>query len=365
MDGKEIKNQTDFNKIPEILYSDSPDDPNSNNIEQKQNDIPKKEVNEETQLMKELYSDSNPVNDIQNSITDKNLTSTEEKSNENFGTTNQNQEIKNSIAENEKEETIQNEQSFKISIIPKNGEDNADLMSFYGQNNEIEKVVQNFEYGESEEYSILQEDYLEVVELGEIDDETFKQITYSEIGDLKRAKEYVEKLDYEGKIISKISDLDYLLLKAQNVNEKNRQIIKKKLESNNDFIYVWREIFPGNDSLFRSIMFSFLEELILSRNKNMFRIFIYEFNNNIEDDYFKKIMNFYNIEPYRAKIYLILIYSILFSEENTAAEKAHSFFIKVYNSDINFDPLLILNLKFLIYKYLKENENRKFITHPI
>ena len=357
MDGKEIKNQTDFNKIPEILYSDSPDDPN-NNIEQNQNDIPKKEFNEETSLMKELYSNSNPENNIPSSIAEKNLATSEDKSNENSGAINQNKENNNRITENQREESVQSEQSFKISIIPKNREDYADLMSFYGQNNEIEKVVQNFQCGEFEEYSILQEDYLEVVELCEIDDETFKQITYSEIGDLKKAKEYVEHLDYEGKIISKISDMDYLLLKAQNVNDNNRQIIKKKLESNNDYIYVWREILPGPDSFFRSIMFSFLEELILSRNKNMFRIFIYEFNNNLEDDYFKKIMKFYEIEPYRAKIYLILIYSILFSDENTGAEKAHSFFIKVYNSDINFDPLLILNLKFLIFKYLKENENR-------
>ena len=99
-------------------------------------------------------------------------------------------------------------------------------------------------------------------------------------------------------------------------------------------------------------------QVILSRNKNMFRLFLYMFDDNLKNSYFKKILSFYKIEPFRVKLYLILIYGVLFSEENSATEKAHSFFIKIYNAETNFDPLLILNLKFLIYQYLKSNEKK-------
>ena len=71
-------------------------------------------------------------------------------------------------------------------------------------------------------------------------------------------------MDYEGKIISNISGMEYLLLKANNVKENNKQNIQKSLEQKNDKIYAWREIFPGNDSFFRSVMFTFLEGIILS-----------------------------------------------------------------------------------------------------
>ena len=171
----------------------------------------------------------------------------------------------------------------------KEGED--DLMSFYGQNYDIEKLVKNFD-GIGQEFSILEEDYLEVIQIGEIDDNIFKNITKLKKEDLKLAKEIVEKMEYEGKIISFISGIDYLLLKAQNINESNKQIIQKNLEQKNDKIYAWREILPGNDSFFRSIIFTFLEGIILSRNKNMFRIFLYMFDDNLKIVILKRYYHF-------------------------------------------------------------------------
>ena len=356
MNGKDIKGQTDLNNIAEVIYSDEPELMNENIAQENENkDIPKKNGDE-------VYLSKNQDNGVENPETiKKNLTVIEESSKEDMTIKNSTQENNISVDENPYKENGQNDGDmvFRESIIPKDNEDYEDLMSYYGQNYDIEKMVNNFDF-ERQEFSMLEEDYLEVIEIGEVDDDTFRKITKSEINNLKLAKEFVEKMDFEGKIISNISDIDYLLLKAKNVTENNREIIKKNLESRKDNIYAWREIQPGNDSFFRSIMFNFIEQLILSRDKNMFRIFIFEFNNNIEDHYFKAILSYYKIETFRVKIYLVLIYCMLFTDEKGATEKAYSFFIKIYNSEINFDPILILNLKFQIYKYLKNNENRLY-----
>lgn len=360
MNGNEIKNQTDFNKIPELLYSDEPDILNDNGVQKNSNDNPQPQS--QTKDDSPTLLTNTPENDVQDyEKYKKNLTTIEETSKEDMSLKNPNQENYILADENNIEENGQNDdgETFRVSMIPKSGEDFDDLMSYYGQNNDIEKMVNNFDF-ERQEFSMIEEDYLEVIEIGEVDDETFKRITRSEINNLKLAKDFVEKMDFEGKIISNIADIDYLLLKAKNVNENNRNIIKNNLESKKDNIFAWREIQPGNDSFFRSVMFNFIEQLILSRNKNMFRIFIFEFNNNIEDHYFKEILTYYNIDFFRVKIYLILIYCMLFTDEKNATEKAYSYFIKIYNSEINFDPLLILNLKFQIYKYLKSNENRLY-----
>ena len=346
MNGEDKIHQTNFDKIPEMVYDDIPEVEDNNkkankddiNINKEENKL---NVNEYKNLttIEEASVESSQVNNNNNSNNKEN--------------NNNNKEINNIINEN----INQNNYSLKESIIPINQEDNDDLLSFYGQNYDIENVLKNFD-GIAQEFSILEEDYLEVIQIGEIDDNTFKNITFSAKEDLKLAKDYVEKMDYEGKIISNISGMEYLLLKANNVKENNKQNIQKSLEQKNDKIYAWREIFPGNDSFFRSVMFTFLEGIILSKNKNMFRFFLYVMDDNLKNSYFKKIMQFYKLESSRVKLYLILIYGILFSRENCATEKAHSFLIKIYNSDNTFDPVLILNLKFLIYKYLKANERR-------
>ena len=108
-------------------------------------------------------------------------------------------------------------------------------------------------------------------------------------------------------------------------------------------------------------MFSFLEETILGRNIYTYKNFLFEFNKNIENSYFKKILAYYQIDCLRAKISLILIYYALSIQDiETSIDKAHSLLIKIYNYYINFDLLLIFNLKFLIYKYLKNNEKKLY-----
>ena len=351
MKGNDNIHQTNFDNIPEMNYEDIPGVDNNNiNQEKSNNNI----SNEENKLINELLNTNNSEKSENKT---KNMTTIIETSKEGSSSSNINPENNNIVPEAKNNEINKEDFLLKESIIPINKEGEDDLMSFYGQNYDIEKLVKNFD-GIGQEFSILEEDYLEVIQIGEIDDNIFKNITKLKKEDLKLAKEIVEKMEYEGKIISFISGIDYLLLKAQNINESNKQIIQKNLEQKNDKIYAWREILPGNDSFFRSIIFTFLEGIILSRNKNMFRIFLYMFDDNLKNSYFKKILSFYKIEPFRVKLYLILIYGILFSEENTATEKAHSFFIKIYNSEVNFDPLLILNLKFLIYQYLKANEKK-------
>ena len=57
--------------------------------------------------------------------------------------------------ENNIEENGQNDdgETFRVSMIPKSGEDFDDLMSYYGQNNDIEKMVNNFDF-ERQEFKI-------------------------------------------------------------------------------------------------------------------------------------------------------------------------------------------------------------------
>ena len=265
--------------------------------------------------------------------------------------------------ENEKKED-KKEEIIEDSIIPNTFDNQNDLMSFYGVNNDIENIVKNLQFNDSlkQDYSIIVDDYLEIVQFNKINQEQIKKIILTiNQKDLSDCKRVMESLDYDGKIISKISDINYLLIKAKEIDNNDMEEIKKKNEETENCIYAWRDILPGEDSFFRAIMFSFLEDIILSRNINNYLIFLHELFKNIENNFFKNILSYYKIEYLKPKYCLILIYyALTIQDVQTSIEKAHSLLIKIYNYDINIDLLLILNLKFLIYKYLKNNERKLY-----
>ena len=378
MNKKEIKNKTNLEEIPVFDYDDEPEEIpsiekfklslNNNTKEEQNNNITNNNKIENTpqitkeQLIKELSDNLGiemPLNDTNTNNIDvkKSLTTIQEVTNESmshpsFNSVNEKKEIK-------KEEIIED------SIIPSNTFDNQnDLMSFYGVNNDIENIVNNLQFNDNlkQDFSIIVDDYLEVVQFNKINQEQIKKIILTiNQKDLSDCKRVMESLDYDGKIISKISDIDYLLVKAKEIDNKDMEEIKKKNEEKDNCLYAWRDILPGEDSFFRAIMFSFLEEIILSRNINNYLIFLYELSKNIENNFFKNILSYYKIEYLKPKYCLILIYYALTIQDiQTSIEKAHSLLIKIYNYDINFDLLLILNLKFLIYKYLKNNERKLY-----
>ena len=376
MDKKGI-NQTDLNNIPNFEYDDKPEEfmPSLDQIKQSLNSQLNQEISnsnnnqsnnnpemEKELLIKELSENFNigyinrecNANEENPKLDNKSLTIIQEEFNES----------KSAFSfppKNEKKEEYDKEK-IEESIIPKEFDGQNDLMSFYGGNNDIENLVNSLKFNMKQDISILVEDYLEVIQFNKINNEQINQIKQTvNQNDLQDCKNAMEKVDYDGKIISKISDIDYLLVKAKEIDNKNIDDLKKKFTEKENYLYAWRDILPGSDSFFRAIIFSFLEEIILSRNINNYQAFLYEFHKNMEDNYFKKLLSIYSIDSLKPKICLILIYYALTIQDIEASiAKAHSLLIKIYNFDSNFDLFLILNLKFLIYKYIKNNERKLY-----
>lgn len=275
---------------------------------------------------------------------------------------NPNDELIGSNSQNQKEESKYNE-ACEESIIKKDFNDNNIAMSFYGVDKDIENIVKNLHFNEEikKEISNVEEGYLEPIEFDKYNIEEIKKITKSvNTTDLHEVKKIMELMEYDGKMISKISYIKYLLYKSRDIDNKDINETKKRMEEEND-LFAWRDIFPGPESFFRGVMYSFLEDIILNKNNNAYKYFLFHLNRNIEDQYFKRILNYYKIDSMKSKIILILIYYALsIQDAEVSIETAHSLFVKIYNFDINFDLLLILNLKFMIYKYLKINEKKLY-----
>ena len=255
----------------------------------------------------------------------------------------------------QKDKFDRNEDSTILNIFGDEDE-NDNLVSFYGPGGDLQEIVNNIDLNKSEPIG-----FLAVVTFYKVNNEHLSKLTQSiNQKDLLTCKRIMDKIEFDEKMVTKINDLKYLLIKSKDIsNEDSNEILTKKEYS--DDLFSWRDMLPGDDSFYRSVMFSYLEYLILNNDFENYKTFLYDLSLNISDKYFSKILNYYQIDITKVKISLALIYYAMNAgSSDNYIEKAIHLFMKTYNMDQNFDLLLILNLKFVIYKYLKLNEKRMY-----
>ena len=248
-----------------------------------------------------------------------------------------------------------NEDSTILNIFGDDDE-NDNLVSFYGPNGDLENLVNNLDLKKSEPTG-----FLSVVNFYKVSNEHLSKLTQSiNQKDLLACKKIMDKIEFDGKMVTKINDLKFLLMKSKDISNDDMDDILNNKDYLND-LFGWRDMLPGEDSFYRSIMFGYLEYLILNNDFENYKTFLYDLSLNISDKYFSKILAYYQIDITKVKISLALIYyAINAGNTDNYIEKALHLFMKTYNMDMNFDLLLILNLKFVIYKYLKLNEKKKY-----
>ena len=245
------------------------------------------------------------------------------------------------------------------TIINMFGDDDDNLVSFYGEGGDLEKLVKTLDINKNNNEA---EGYLTAFNITKVENEHLAKFTQS-IGqkELLACKKVIDKVEFDGKMVTKVNDIKYLYMKSKDISNDVMDKILNNKEYSND-LFAWRDIFPGEDSFFRAVMFSYIENLILNNDFEEYKCFLFYLGTNIAEKYFSRILSYYQIDITRARISLALIYYAFNAGSSEGyIEKALSLFMKTYNMDMNFDLLLILNLKYLIYKYIMSNE-RKFYS---
>ena len=238
-------------------------------------------------------------------------------------------------------------------------DENDNFVSFYGPNGDLRGIVQDME--KSEKQLKKAEGFLTVVQFYKINNEQLNKLTKSiNQSDLMSCKKAIDKIEFDGKMVTKVNSLNYLLIKSKDIsNDSTDQILNDEQYSND--LFAWRDLLPGEDSFYRAIMFAQLEYMILTNDFEQYKTFLYDLSSNLSEKKFQKMLEYYSIDTMRAKISLALLYYAMnMGNNDNYIEKAYNLFMKTYNFDINFDTLLILNLKYVIYKYLRINEKKFF-----
>ena len=129
-----------------------------------------------------------------------------------------------------------------------------------------------------------------------------------------------------------------------------------------NLIFCWRGLKTDNESFYKSVIFYYLNDLILNKNEQEYLIFLYDvYLISKNENYFNIILKHYKIEKNIFLNILILIYyGLLIKNINDSIEKSYLILIKAFNNCTDFLYGIIIYLKYSIFKYLKENEGKLY-----
>ena len=190
--------------------------------------------------------------------------------------------------------------------------------------------------------------------------------------ELIKNKKLIDELTLSNKECNNIQTFDcigYLSSLDKVFKEKNNEmnnLLKNKLETLNQYYFRWRKIKGDGNCFYRAIIFAYIEDLILKKNLFRLRDLICDINDKLKDD---RLIDKFIINKINSKnliLYMLLIYfSLSTSNENNnqignLILRAYEIFIKCINNYKDFDYGLILYLKYIIFKFIRKNEDKCF-----
>ena len=171
--------------------------------------------------------------------------------------------------------------------------------------------------------------------------------------------EIINKYDnYYSYYIGPICNIN-LLIKikfSEDINFNYSEI--QNLDKSNLSIYKFRNISGDGNCFYRGVIFYFLENIIISNNILLMKEFLKLYNqkSNVENNLIEKDI-ITKIKDNKDKVITIL-YIIIEYMNNANLKKAYTFFLNAFNNNDYFDYCMIFFTRYLIYEYIKINENK-------
>ena len=155
---------------------------------------------------------------------------------------------------------------------------------------------------------------------------------------------------------------------------KNRFDILKNLNYNPELFenfkktfHMYRLIGGDGNCFYRAVIFSYLENIIYDKNKDLLLRLIYDVKQTFKISEYKLILESNNIKKENTIFGLYLIYKILFedykiflNEKSQESFTAQNFLFCLINIDKFFDLGLILFLRFKIKGFIEENKEKLY-----
>ena len=204
--------------------------------------------------------------------------------------------------------------------------------------------------------------YLISRKLKDISNDEFTDFISSlNINGLKELKQKIENFKFNDKIVGEFNTLGHLIEKFYGYKPERHKIMVQKYKSFTADIFKHRTIYGDGNCFYRSVLFSYLEQLILFKELNTIKNFIFDVKAFLSSTQVKSILDKLDEQPkLDAKLILRILVLFYLGVKNNKLKDTYSLLVKAFNNLTLFDQGLIMYLRFCLFRYIKENENKLY-----
>ena len=259
----------------------------------------------------------------------------------------------------------QNNQNVPNPNFPNNNNFNFQI-NYQNQNNNFNNNIINNNQNMPQQNTINEQPseskYLISRKLKDISNDEFTDFISSlNINGLKELKQKIENFKFNDKIVGEFNTLGHLVEKFYGYKPERHKIMVKKYKSFTSDIFKHRTIYGDGNCFYRSVLFSYLEQLILFKELNTIKNFIFDVKAFLGSSQVKNILDKLDEQPkLDAKLILRILVLFYLGVKNNKIKDTYSLLVKAFNNLTLFDQGLIMYLRFCLFRYIKENENKLY-----
>ena len=212
------------------------------------------------------------------------------------------------------------------------------------------------------------EDHLTIRKLPNITEEEYYQKKNNIIKqeNLDNLENYIKKMQFNfkdvscGRSIGGITPLTNLVEMLFFANKDKLKEMTEKYDLLKPYINYYRTICGDGNCFYRAVMFRYLEILILTNKIQILEKITCDIIESFNSDTLKKRRNINNndIKPELTFKILFIIIDLLKKEEK---DQAYQVLVKCFCTCQKFDYAIILYFRYILYEYIKKNENKIYL----
>jgi len=155
--------------------------------------------------------------------------------------------------------------------------------------------------------------------------------------------------------------LGHLVEKFYGYKPERHKIMVQKYKLFTQDIFKHRTIYGDGNCFYRSVLFSYLEQLILFKELNTIKNFIFDVKAFLSSSQVHEIFQKLDEQPKLDKALILRVLVLLYlGVKNNKIKDTYSLLVKAFNNLTLFDQGLIMYLRFCLFRYIKENENKLY-----
>jgi hypothetical protein len=212
------------------------------------------------------------------------------------------------------------------------------------------------------------EDHLTIRKLPNITEEEYYQKKNNMLKqeNLDNLENYIKNMQFNfkdvscGKSIGGIAPLTHFVEMLFFSNADKLKEMTEKYDLLKPYINYYRTICGDGNCFYRAVMFRYLEILILTNKIQILEKVTCDIIDSFNSDELKKRRNINNndIKPKLTFKILFIIIDLLKKEEKV---NAHQVLVKCFCTCQKFDYAIILYFRYILYEYIKKNENKIYL----